>query len=416
MNERLQKLERSVTSMEGAINGLMKKSIKSEEETQIQLFPEIPSPQLAPIEGSVDEMVLDQEVEDDLVSVSADDQHDEFGEDISEPPLQQLEHDDTIPSSLYSLRLEVTNKDPTLSFNRGYAKRKLVAFKVAVIDANGDTLKNTKGWKMRIRCLSSGSKYESYVDLVMGDGLHLHPIENGEVHFNNVRFYKVSSGYGGLFKLEFSIVNPSTLNIPPILSEAINVVSERLKTEAKCKEMKSLGPKGAISRAPGIGRQYAGRLALSGIHTVEDLANLTKEELPGMLSLIRKDRGGITIQKLQNYWEEARVTCGYGNLQGGSLVPRPTIAHQPVAAPHSVSRATPVKIRRNSPPTPLLTTFRDSIPCSFISTIPYKSMMQCHPIQPIMADMMAVNDVSSTCLFHSEYSSQIHEGQDDLFD
>ena len=115
-----------------------------------------------------------------------------------------------------------------------------------------------------------------------------------------------SKAAGNRFNLVIGATSSNlALTIVPFKVGPIRVLSYRLYQAPKISAEK-LRPSDCISRVPGIGALYARRFATVNIRTVADLAALDIEAMPkshqwNLISSLRKNRGDMTVTRLQNY-------------------------------------------------------------------------------------------------------------------
>lgn len=144
-------------------------------------------------------------------------------------------------------------------------------------------------------------------------GFEFESDKSGFVEVSNIRFTQVSSKMGGHFTL---IVKSLSEEVEDYRSGRITVLSYRLFNARKL-DFNRLTTSDPLSKVKGIGSLYAKRFATLGIHTVEHLSLLMteKEEAEGatgpfscgqVIETLRKVRGALTCQKLEEYVLQAR--------------------------------------------------------------------------------------------------------------
>eukprot|EP00298_Acanthocystis_sp_HF-20_P009899 c18564_g1_i1.p1 GENE.c18564_g1_i1~~c18564_g1_i1.p1 ORF type:complete len:263 (-),score=63.51 c18564_g1_i1:24-734(-) len=132
-------------------------------------------------------------------------------------------------------------------------------------------------------------------------------------------FLKVSSKNGGCFILEFRIVNSvdsSKVIVPDsVRSKNITVLSGKLYNSPKS-IINQLKPEDSVSRIPGISRYYAQRFSMFGIQTINQLSQLSLEDMSPLnrqhfMENLRKEKNSMTIGKLNEYIDQAKeiVSC-----------------------------------------------------------------------------------------------------------
>eukprot|EP00299_Pterocystis_sp_00344_P013357 c6535_g1_i1.p1 GENE.c6535_g1_i1~~c6535_g1_i1.p1 ORF type:complete len:369 (+),score=45.52 c6535_g1_i1:58-1164(+) len=192
---------------------------------------------------------------------------------------------------------------------RWYTKRPLTPFRVRVIDSRGNLFTDTEGYTVCVHLISG---HEIQVDQYLANAETLQfPLVSGEADITGVRFLAVSSRNGGHFNMKFTVT--PTL-VEPMLSEPINVLSERLKNEHKAESILDLNADDSLARVPGIGKKYAAKLAEQGLHTVRDLARIdtspgARNQRLDILNAVRRDRGALTEAKLVELLRDAKVVA-----------------------------------------------------------------------------------------------------------
>lgn len=201
-------------------------------------------------------------------------------------------------SQMAELRLSC----PTLPVSKWFTKRPMPEFEVRVVDKDGNLFSDTNSWTLSVRLMCGSNQF---VDHFLSTPTSGFVITSGRAIISGLRFNAVSSRNGGYFRLHFAI--PSCVaNVNPIFSSDFRVLSERLKSEGKVSSLLELSPADPLSRAPGIGKKYAARMAEHDIATVQDLAEMDDKKRKGLLESIRKDRGALTESRLTELCMEAR--------------------------------------------------------------------------------------------------------------
>jgi len=139
------------------------------------------------------------------------------------------------------------------------------------------------------------------------------PVSNGVVELSGLRFGAVSSKHGGHFQIQVSVLPALGIeSVAPIISPRIQVLSYRLFHAPKV-DFSKLKPSDPLTKVKGIGSLYAKRFAAIGVSTVGQLATLEVDTLHNasdaskkLLECLRKDRGALTLSKLNEYIAQAR--------------------------------------------------------------------------------------------------------------
>lgn len=140
-------------------------------------------------------------------------------------------------------------------------------------------------------------------------------LSDGRTEIHGLRFLSVSSKCGGHFHLVVSLVpednHSGNQQAKPFVSKKIQVLSYRLFHSPKV-DFEKLRPSDSISKMKGIGNLYAKRFTSLGVISVQHLAELDVEGLHGqeqgakLLEYLRRDRGAMTLAKLNTYIAQAR--------------------------------------------------------------------------------------------------------------
>jgi len=191
--------------------------------------------------------------------------------------------------------------------NRWYTKRPMAPFQVNLCKKSGELAEDSLGVFVSVHLLSPhGSLLDAY--LTHPGGL-IFPVENGIAVVTGLKFTAVSSRHGGNFKLKFVV---SGLDGVEPVSEDIQVLSERLKSESKADTLLDLCAEDPLYRVPGIGKKYASKLSEQGLVTVRDLADVdmspaARPKRLEILNAVRRDRGALTEAKLVEMLRDARA-------------------------------------------------------------------------------------------------------------
>jgi len=150
----------------------------------------------------------------------------------------------------------------------------------------------------------------------------VYPVSRGVVELTGLRFGAVSSKHGGHFQLRFDVLPAAGLEaVEPVLSSKIQVLSYRLFHAPKV-DFSKLQAHDPLTKVKGIGSLYAKRFAAIGIVTVQELAALEVDSLQNasaeskkLLENLRKDRGALTLSKLNDYIAQAREIVARSDVQ-----------------------------------------------------------------------------------------------------
>jgi len=191
-----------------------------------------------------------------------------------------------------------------------YADRHFPRFDVDVYRTDtGETVEAVNGWRIGLMVVD-GHGNESLEVLHDHERFlnHPHILREGRVSVGGIRFSRVSSKCGGFFRLVVAVVKPGPFLM--VVSENIQILSYRLYHAPKV-ALDKLGPNDSLSKMKGIGSLYAKRFAALGTVTISQLAALNLEgmtdaERHKLLDSLRKERGGLTVAKLQMYVDQAR--------------------------------------------------------------------------------------------------------------
>jgi len=189
-----------------------------------------------------------------------------------------------------------------------YVKRSFSDIFLRVVDARGNLFTDTANMFIAVRVVSGHSYYVDHI--IQSKKV---PIIEGCATISGVRLFSVSSRFGGTFQLEFNVVeNPQIVNVR---TPSIVVLSERLRADAKVASILELQPSDSLSRAPGIGKKYAERMAEIGVKTVQDLAAVDETKRKEIIEIVRKARGQLTDARL------AALCAGAKTVVSGGPVP-----------------------------------------------------------------------------------------------
>lgn len=210
--------------------------------------------------------------------------------------------------ALRALPLALRFTDPVETL--WYADRHYPRFEVEIYrtDTN-ETVTQATGWRVGLTVVD-GNGNESLEVVHDHERFlsHPHVFRDGRVSIGGVRFSRVSSKCGGFFRLVVAIVKPGPFLM--VASDKIQILSYRLYHAPKV-PLEKLGPDDSLAKMKGIGSLYAKRFAALGTGTVGQLASLNLDAMTEMqrsqlLDSLRKERGGLTIAKLQVYIDQAR--------------------------------------------------------------------------------------------------------------
>jgi predicted metallopeptidase len=193
-----------------------------------------------------------------------------------------------------------------------YAERPFPAFTVDIAESVSQQRATAiSGWKISVTMVDGFGMDAS--DKLSGTGQspgHLFPVSNGKASVSGIRFRGVSSKAGGGFRLVISVVFPDANLVSKAMTEKIQVLSYRLYHAPKV-AFENLRPDDSVSKMRGIGSLYAKRFQSLGIERVSQLAainvnTLGEEGIKRLLGNLRKDRGAMTLSKLNEYIQQAR--------------------------------------------------------------------------------------------------------------
>eukprot|EP00301_Raphidiophrys_heterophryoidea_P002377 c11104_g1_i2.p1 GENE.c11104_g1_i2~~c11104_g1_i2.p1 ORF type:complete len:633 (-),score=160.90 c11104_g1_i2:101-1759(-) len=193
-----------------------------------------------------------------------------------------------------------------------YAERPFPPFNIHVVEAESfQAFQEADGWEMSIRLIDGYGRY-------MDDKLYNNSggiargvvVHKGTARVAGLRFHAVSSKNGGHFKLQFEIGAPYITESIVCQTPNITILSTRLYHNPKS-SLEKLLPSDGLSRMPGIGKLYAERFEQAGIHSIGALAQLdfgamTCNEQSQFMEKLRKDKGTMTKQKLDDYILQAK--------------------------------------------------------------------------------------------------------------
>eukprot|EP00300_Choanocystis_sp_HF-7_P006522 c14756_g1_i2.p1 GENE.c14756_g1_i2~~c14756_g1_i2.p1 ORF type:complete len:399 (+),score=99.92 c14756_g1_i2:63-1259(+) len=180
-----------------------------------------------------------------------------------------------------------------------------------VDEVTGELAACVTDWKIDVQVLT-----QSETELQRGFTTRpIAPVIKGRGTIAGLKYLRVSSKSGGNFSLVIRVVAPNnqaaqTASVAPFVSRPVQVLSYRLYQAPKLSADK-LQASDCVSRMLGIGTLYAKRFAAVNVRTVADLAALdldalSKAEQWNLLSTLRKNRGDMTITRLQSHVNQAR--------------------------------------------------------------------------------------------------------------
>lgn len=201
-----------------------------------------------------------------------------------------------------------------------YADRPFPAFNVELVDMAADAQPvqtRVHGWQLRVT-LSDGYGHNA-LDTLSGQAAShgfTYTLTGGRATITGLRFTAVSSKRGGHFQLGLEVISPSDAAsaVDVCYPAKVQVLSYRLYHSPKV-ALDRLSPSDSLSKVRGIGSLYAKRFANMGVHTVGQLAELNVSSMDeatrkAMLEALRRDRGAMTMAKLENYVNQARSILG----------------------------------------------------------------------------------------------------------
>eukprot|EP00300_Choanocystis_sp_HF-7_P019760 c20421_g1_i3.p1 GENE.c20421_g1_i3~~c20421_g1_i3.p1 ORF type:complete len:788 (-),score=152.73 c20421_g1_i3:113-2476(-) len=216
-----------------------------------------------------------------------------------------------------------------------FTERTYPPFFVDVIDnSTGEIYRKTGEWEMSITLLDGNG---NPMDEKSGDfPVRLVQINEGVAEVTGLKFSVVSSKHGNYFTLEAQIVKPAWVmaNVHKQQSENLIILSCRLFHNPK-RPLGELSADDQLSKMPGIGRLYAERFASYGVSTIRQLASIPQgiDGRPARLALLnhlRRDKGTMTENKLEEYIEKALDIVRKTDLNQFSLPSSPPTKKQKV--------------------------------------------------------------------------------------
>lgn len=199
-----------------------------------------------------------------------------------------------------------------------YADRPFPAFNVEICDANtSQVLTRVHGWQLKVTLVDGYGR--DAMDALGGQSAShgfKYTLTGGRATITGLRFTAVSSKRGGHFQLAVSVVSPDDAKsvVETCYASRVQVLSYRLYHSPKV-ALDRLSPSDSLSKVRGIGSLYAKRFANMGIHTVGELAEVDVQSMDDttqktILEALRRDRGAMTLAKLENYVLQARTILG----------------------------------------------------------------------------------------------------------
>lgn len=199
-----------------------------------------------------------------------------------------------------------------------YADRPFPAFNVELCDATtSQVLTRVHGWQLKVSLVDGYGR--DAMDALGGQAAShgfKYTLTGGRATITGLRFTAVSSKRGGHFQLAVSVVSPeeAKLAVDTCYASRVQVLSYRLYHSPKV-ALDRLSPSDSLSKVRGIGSLYAKRFANMGIHTVGQLAEVDVQSMDdatqkSILEALRRDRGAMTLAKLENYVMQARSILG----------------------------------------------------------------------------------------------------------
>jgi len=192
---------------------------------------------------------------------------------------------------------------------RWYADRPFPTFTVSLVDKATREVVLLSGLHLRVSLLDGlGVDISDRLsEAVRG---HSYPMIDGVASINAVRFHGVSSKVSGnAFRLKVQLSRTSGVDVEPVVSEKLQVLSYRLYHSPKVSK-DLLRPEDSVSKMKGIGSQYAKRLSCLGVRRIDELASIDTDALgQDMLHTLRRDRGALTHSRLVEYIDQAVAIC-----------------------------------------------------------------------------------------------------------
>eukprot|EP00299_Pterocystis_sp_00344_P016204 c8127_g1_i1.p1 GENE.c8127_g1_i1~~c8127_g1_i1.p1 ORF type:complete len:807 (-),score=190.27 c8127_g1_i1:20-2416(-) len=191
-----------------------------------------------------------------------------------------------------------------------FSERNFPEFTVRVFSTTRQCVHTqTEGWVVELNLLDG---YGNIVNqLLKDDKLRYQHLSNGVAQVLGQRILKVSSKHGDFFQFQAVLHSPTHLvnYVASSVSPQIVIKSVRLFRTVKSGgpgEERVLCSSDQVSDMPGIGRQYSARLKLCHVETIADLAALTVDQVGNIVSIVRKEKGNLTQEKLWVCVREAK--------------------------------------------------------------------------------------------------------------
>eukprot|EP00298_Acanthocystis_sp_HF-20_P018156 c2190_g1_i1.p1 GENE.c2190_g1_i1~~c2190_g1_i1.p1 ORF type:complete len:445 (-),score=134.47 c2190_g1_i1:99-1433(-) len=268
-----------------------------------------------------------------------------------------------------SLSIQIAN-----SFEKvWYTHRPFPAIVLHVVDSANEIYTKADEWHVSLHLIDAEGKNVDHL-MAQSENSRRLIIRKGIVTICGIRFNAVTSKNGGHFKLEFRVSSPSVAadKIQPFHSNPFTVLSCRLFHQPKA-PLHKLQASDSLSMMPGIGRLYAKRFASLGISTISQLANLNisnmdLKEQQKLNESLRKDKGTLTMTKLEEYILQAQEIVTRGpdsyseNSDSDGSPPSKRIKSETSSnhnSPESIE-STHYEIQTNSNPPPRVSALRQT--------------------------------------------------------